>query len=427
MKEAAIQIRNLSKSYHIGFAYHRHSSLRDVIAETFRRLFRSRNRTQEYQEKGADPFWALKDVSVDITEGEVFGIIGRNGSGKTTLLKILSRISKPTTGAIDLYGSTSSLLEVGTGFHPELTGRENIYLSGLILGMKKAELEKKFDGIVTFSGVEKFIDMPVKHYSNGMLVRLGFSVAAHLDSDILLLDEVLAVGDAKFQHKCYEKLTDVIQEGRTVILVSHDLAAIERLCSRAMLLDEGRIVQIDEPKAVIGRYLRAGSKPTVRQEASLQSTTLQYVSVRKIRILDAEENVVEDIPFEMPASLVIDFTVHEKVPGLYLAVRLMDEAYRIILGTTSIEFPDIDAKIGSPGNHRARIAIPGHLLVPREYFVRVSFRSLEADVQILYESAASFRIIRLPHYIDPKESVHPVLEWELNTRQIEEVSTDISP
>ncbi|HWY43286.1 MAG TPA: ABC transporter ATP-binding protein [Candidatus Sulfotelmatobacter sp.] len=247
MSEIAIRAEGLSKRYRIGLR-ERYSTLRDVLARSLRApwtLFRgAKNET----------FWALKDVSLEVHEAEVLGLIGRNGAGKTTLLKILSRITRPTAGWAEIHGRVGSLLEVGTGFHPELTGRENTFLSGAILGMGKAEIARKFDEIVAFAEVEKFIDTPVKHYSSGMFVRLAFAVAAHLESEILLVDEVLAVGDINFQKKCLGKMGDVARAGRTVVLVSHQLNQIRRLCDRVVWIDAGGVRQNGATHEVVSAY-----------------------------------------------------------------------------------------------------------------------------------------------------------------------------
>lgn len=241
MSDIAISVRGVSKKYIIG--KQKDGSLRGTLGS----LFSKKSAT-------SDEFWALKDVSFDIQRGDVVGIIGKNGAGKSTILKILSQITRPTEGEIEINGRIASLLEVGTGFHPELTGRENIYLNGTILGMTRKEVAAKFDEIVAFSGVEKFIDTPVKHYSSGMYVRLAFAVAAHLEPEILIIDEVLAVGDAEFQKKCLGKMKDVAGEGRTVIFVSHDLGAVKQLCNKGVLLKHGEIEYIGEINTVIERY-----------------------------------------------------------------------------------------------------------------------------------------------------------------------------
>jgi len=252
--DIAIQVRGLGKKYRIGGSQEKYHTFRDAIIHSIKAPFR--RFTQQRTDLSKNEFWALKDVSFEVKKGEVIGVIGRNGAGKSTLLKILSRITTPTEGEVDIYGRLGSLLEVGTGFHPELTGRENIFLSGSILGMQKLEIEEKLDAIVKFSEIEKFLDTPVKRYSSGMYVRLAFAVAAHMDTEILLVDEVLAVGDAAFQKKCLGKMGDVAKEGRTVLFVSHNMAAIENLCNRAVLLQSGGVVKNDNASEVIQYYLK---------------------------------------------------------------------------------------------------------------------------------------------------------------------------
>src|SRR6266850_1644661 len=247
MSSLVIRAEGLGKQYHVG-ERERYLALRDVLMTAVRsplKLFRPAQ---------SELMWALKDVSLQVEHGEVIGIIGRNGSGKTTLLKILSRITRPTTGSAEIYGSVRTLLEVGTGFHPELTGRENMYLSGAILGMSRREIERKFDTIVAFSGVERFIDTPLKHYSTGMQMRLAFAVAAHLEPDILLVDEVLAVGDLEFQKKCLGKMGDVSRSGRTVLLVSHNMATILNLCEKVALFERGRLAFLGDAQEGVRRY-----------------------------------------------------------------------------------------------------------------------------------------------------------------------------
>lgn len=258
MSDIAVRVENLSKLYHIGAAQKRHDTLRDAIADFRLQIadwgpFNGRSKIEN--RKSGNTIWALKDVSFEVRRGDVVGIIGRNGAGKSTLLKILSRITEPTKGRAIIDGRVGSLLEVGTGFHPELTGRENIYLNGAILGMKRAEIERRFDEIVAFAEIDKFLDTPVKHYSSGMYVRLAFAVAAHLEPEILLVDEVLAVGDVSFQRKCLGKMGDVAKEGRTVLFVSHNMAVVENLCSQAILLSEGYIKATGNIGDVVEMYL----------------------------------------------------------------------------------------------------------------------------------------------------------------------------
>jgi lipopolysaccharide transport system ATP-binding protein len=258
MSSPAIQVEDLSKQYRIG-ELQRYKALRDTLTDTvtapLRGLKSLLNNGHLNSRSQRSTIWALKDVSFSVEPGEVVGVVGRNGAGKTTLLRLLSRITEPTNGQATIRGRLGSLLEVGTGFHPELSGRENIYLNGAILGMRKAEIERKFDEIVAFSEVEKFLDTPIKHYSSGMYIRLAFSVAAHLETEILLIDEVLAVGDAAFQKKCLGKMEDVSKQGRTILFVSHNLAAVQSLCKKSILVQGGRLVQYGETSQVLDQYL----------------------------------------------------------------------------------------------------------------------------------------------------------------------------
>lgn len=261
MSDVAIRIDGLSKQYHIGSAQQTYDRIGEQIAATVFAPFRRVRKLLRGQATGAaeldETIWALKDVSLEVKQGEVVGIIGRNGAGKSTLLKILSRITEPSTGYADIYGRVGSLLEVGTGFHPELTGRENVFLNGAILGMRKTEIERKFDEIVAFAEIEKFIDTPVKHYSSGMYVRLAFSVAAHLEPEILLVDEVLAVGDIAFQKKCLGKMDDVAHQGRTILFVSHNMALMQTLCQRGIYLQNGSVAVNSSVATAVNAYLAA--------------------------------------------------------------------------------------------------------------------------------------------------------------------------
>ena len=256
MSNIAIRVDGLSKQYKIGLAKRRHDTLRDQITDGLASAFRFNGHRSalDHRSHSAETLWALKEVSFSADHGEVIGFIGRNGAGKSTLLKILSRITEPTSGRVEIFGRVASLLEVGTGFHGELTGRENIFLNGAILGMKKREIERKFDEIVAFSEIEQFLDTPVKRYSSGMQVRLAFAVAAHLEPEVLIVDEVLAVGDASFQKKCLGKMNDVAKQGRTVLLVSHDMLAVKNLCGRALLLKDGQIAADGRCESVIENY-----------------------------------------------------------------------------------------------------------------------------------------------------------------------------
>jgi ABC-type polysaccharide/polyol phosphate transport system ATPase subunit len=277
MSAFALSVRGLGKQYHLRGPRPRYRTLRDVIAKTVASPFSGATRGRDGRAAGRPPalsdelVWALREVSFDVARGEVLGVIGRNGAGKSTLLKVLSRITDPTTGRVEIHGRVGSLLEVGTGFHPELTGRENVYLNGAFLGMHRGEITRKFDEIVAFAETERFIDTPVKHYSSGMYLRLAFAVAAHLEAEVMLVDEVLAVGDAAFQRKCMGKMGDVAHSGRTVLFVSHNLDAVQRLCQRSLLMADGRLLADERTSVVVSRYLTdisAGSRANHRIDLS---------------------------------------------------------------------------------------------------------------------------------------------------------------
>ena len=261
MADISIQVENLSKMYHIGLAQQGHDTLRDQLVELISAPFKRRDKDGD-----ESTFWALRDVSFDVMQGEVLGIIGRNGAGKSTLLKLLSRITEPTSGRAVINGRVGSLLEVGTGFHPELTGRENVFLNGAILGMHRSEISQKFDEIVAFADIDQFLDTPVKRYSSGMYVRLAFAVAAHLEPEILLVDEVLAVGDIEFQKKCLGKMDDVAKLGRTVLFVSHNMNAIQRLCSQTIFIDKGELVEKGPTRDVVSGYISSNFYSTAPKE-----------------------------------------------------------------------------------------------------------------------------------------------------------------
>jgi len=262
MSDPAIRVENLGKRYRIGARQEAYGTLRDVIASAAQAPLRMLRRGVRGRGDGSAMIWALKDVSFEVRRGEVLGIVGRNGAGKSTLLKILARVTHPTSGRAEVFGQVGSLLEVGTGFHPELTGRENIYLNGAVLGMKRTEIQRKFDEIVDFAEIGPFLDTPVKRYSSGMYMRLAFAIAAHLEPDILIVDEVLAVGDSAFQKKCLGKMGSVAREGRTVLFVSHNMAAIQSLCEKAMLLEGGKLIAEGTPSEIVRRYLESESSST---------------------------------------------------------------------------------------------------------------------------------------------------------------------
>jgi len=321
MSDVAIRVDGLGKRYRIGGKQQGYKTFREAITRTLRAPL---DRLAARRDNESNTFWALKDVSFEVKQGEVLGIIGRNGAGKSTLLKILSRITEPTEGAVYLKGRIGALLEVGTGFHPELTGRENIYLSGTILGMTRAEVTRKFDEIVDFAGVEQFIDTPVKRYSSGMGLRLGFAVAAHLEPEILVVDEVLAVGDAEFQKKCLGKMSDVAGHGRTVLFVSHNMSAVQQLCQKAILLEAGQIRFYNNTYSVVKSYLSLGG--IAKSEVDLTQVSNRKGSGKArfswVQIRDKQGQIAQEFSIGDDIILAIAIQFYEKPTKIKLALEI---------------------------------------------------------------------------------------------------------
>jgi lipopolysaccharide transport system ATP-binding protein len=323
----------------------------------------------------SDYVYALKDINFEVKQGEVLGIIGRNGAGKSTLLKILSRVTTPTTGQIKVKGRIASLLEVGTGFHPELTGRENIFLNGAILGMRKAEIKAKFDEIVDFSGCERYIDTPVKRYSSGMYVRLAFAVAAHLEPEILIVDEVLAVGDAEFQKKCLGKMKDVAGQGRTVLFVSHNMAAVRSLCSSCLWIDCGLIREAGLTSEILDHYLRSSTKDVNASEVVLPEDLTKEFQVREARVTKPDGEVCTDFLCDEEISLELLCEVRNPVPGLYGYLQISRRDGTEVLVSDSFDSGENPVDNLSHGRHTLRITVPERSLAPGEYVTYFSFTS----------------------------------------------------
>ena len=364
MSSPIITVTGLGKRYRVRQRQGRqqYTALRDVLALAVRAPFSRGQRAPV----GSEEFWALKDVAFDVEAGDVLGIIGRNGAGKSTLLKVLSRITEPTEGRVVLGGRVASLLEVGTGFHPELDGRENIYLNGAILGMSRDEIRRKFDEIVAFSGVEMFLDTPVKRYSSGMYMRLAFSVAAHLETEILVIDEVLAVGDAEFQKKCLGKMADVSRSGRTVLFISHNLNAVETLCTKALTLDHGRVQEHGtDVRGIIKRYLGTASGEVsatewVNHDNAFDHPTLQPLS---FAVVDAEGRTLQGaVRNDDQLSVVIKVDVRELDPALNIGFSLFNQESAEILWSLTTDRPEADWPTLSLGLNEVRCALPKRLL-----------------------------------------------------------------
>jgi lipopolysaccharide transport system ATP-binding protein len=411
----AISARGVGKRYRVGTRA-RYRSLRDSLANAIPNLFRSSKESEE-----ASTFWALEDVSFDIHHGEVLGLIGSNGAGKSTLLKILSRITEPTTGEISMQGRVGSLLEVGTGFHPELTGRENIFLNGAILGMHRQEIERKFDAIVAFSEVERFLDTPVRHYSSGMYMRLAFAVAAHLEPEILIVDEVLAVGDAAFQKKCLGKMGDVASQGRTIIFVSHNMGAINRLCRTAIWLDKGRIVRQGDTGDVVARYLIDNSSESGFCEwpEGLSNRDVNEFKLFAARIHNQSGDVTSTVDMRFPFALTFDYRIDQALPYCRIGFVLATADGTVVFDSYD---SDSDRNQGrrEPGTFRLRCEIPGHLLLPGRYVISVNAGMPGLKNLVYVENVLSLTVEQTAAIGDvdaqPVGVIRPKLLWERTAR-----------
>lgn len=383
MSETAIRIEGLSKQFRIGRTQAPYQTIREVLTDSVVAPFRRAARLLRGEAYGAaeldESIWALDGVSLEIKTGEVVGIIGRNGAGKSTLLKILSRITEPTRGRVEIHGRVGSLLEVGTGFHPELTGRENIFLNGAILGMGRVEISRKFDEIVEFAEISRFIDTPVKHYSSGMYLRLAFAVAAHLEPEILIVDEVLAVGDARFQKKCLSKMEAVGRTGRTVLFVSHNMPAITRLCTRGILLQEGRVVMDGPAHQVVGSYLAGGSGTTAVQEWSdpADAPGGEIARLCAVRIRNREGRVIEVADVREPVGIEMEFEV---LKGGHVLLPHFDVKNEegLLLFVTLDQDPAWRRKPRPPGRYVSTAWIPANFLREGTLFVHAFLITMDS-------------------------------------------------
>ena len=369
MSKTVIKVEKLSKKYIIGHkneGLSRYVALRDVMVEGVTSAARKiLNPFGKGNDRSIEEFWALKDVSFEVQEGDRVGIIGRNGAGKSTLLKVLSRITEPSIGRVSIRGRVASLLEVGTGFHPELTGRENLYLSGAILGMTRLEINKKFDEIVEFAEVERFLDTPVKRYSSGMYVKLAFAVSAHLEPDILLVDEVLAVGDTQFQKKCLGKMKDVGKQGRTVLFVSHNMAVINKLCNFTILLNKGSIHSIGETSSVTARYLEIGSD-SLSEKTWPGGTGDETIKLFAVRLKNSKDELITSTTMQEEFYVEADYKVYKQCEAVRVAFRL--NTFEGVTVLTSCDLDDV-VKINEkqPGSYRTRARIPANFLNEGRY------------------------------------------------------------
>jgi lipopolysaccharide transport system ATP-binding protein len=395
MSDAVIKVENVSKRYTIGGKRDPKDGLRHRIENWLNpaKWFGS-NGQGEPTRKSTEDFWALKDVSFEIKQGDVVGIIGRNGAGKSTLLKVLSRITEPTSGRITLKGRVASLLEVGTGFHPELTGRENIFLNGAILGMSKVEIKRKFDEIVAFSEIEKFLETPVKRYSSGMYVRLAFAVAAHLEPEILICDEVLAVGDAQFQQKCMGKMQAVGKEGRTVLFVSHNMPAIIQLCSKAVFMEAGKISFQGGVDEGVSRYFSVENGVAVWEnknniEEQRRSRKLFF---KKIELIDADGKPTVSIDVRKPFGVEMHYEVPKSLKPVELAVRILSSDGQPVLTTLLSDYQEQNPGDAKVGTYVAKVEFPEMFFMPGKYTMNVASHANVGEIYDLHEGIFKFTI-----------------------------------
>ncbi|MEO6555588.1 MAG: ABC transporter ATP-binding protein [Nitrospiraceae bacterium] len=405
MSDIAVRVEALSKQYRIGARGKSSGTLRDDIVSNLKSLFGRNSHGAGSSNAGSavsvepagatNTFWALKDVSFEVKQGEVLGIIGRNGAGKSTLLKMLSRITQPTRGRIEIDGRVAALLEVGTGFHGELTGRENIYLNGTILGMRGTEVTRKFDEIVAFAEVEQFIDTPVKHYSSGMYLRLAFAVAAHLEPEILIVDEVLAVGDAAFQKKCLGKMEGVAKEGRTIFFVSHNMPAVTRLCERVICLDEGKLSRDGTAHDVVKAYLHSELGTMSMREWSDPDKAPggEVARLRAVRVRAEDGESTEKIDIRRKVGLEMEYEVLKSGYKLRPAVCLYNEEGVRLFDSLEHD-PAWRGRLRPPGRYRSTAWIPGNYLAEGTMFVNVGVDTLDPEVEQFYErQAVAFYVI----------------------------------
>jgi homopolymeric O-antigen transport system ATP-binding protein len=400
MNDIAVHAEKIDKLFHIGAKQASYRTFRDTVTDSFTAPFRRLGKILRGQASGAaeldEEIWALKDVSFEVKTGEVVGFIGRNGAGKSTLLKVLSRITEPTNGYVDIRGRVGSLLEVGTGFHPELTGRENIYLNGAILGMKRTEINKKFDEIVAFSEVDKFIDTPVKHYSSGMYLRLAFAVAAHLEPEILIVDEVLTVGDARFQRKCLNKMEDIGRGGRTVLFVSHNMSAVTQLCQRVILLDQGMIIRNGPSREVVSSYLLSDSNTTAERVWSDPSEAPGNDTVRLLAVHVHDENghTTDAVNITRPLEIEMKYEVFQSGHVLLPYFNIFNENGLLLFSTISQDH--VWKQRPRPrGRYVNTASIPGNFLSEGMLYIAAAMVASEHDFehQFYEHNAVAFRVV----------------------------------
>jgi len=425
MNDIAIRVEDLGKRYRIGTAPERYKTLRDAIVAgvnaPIKQLRRSSSLTAASKE--ASTIWALRDITFEVHQGKVLGIVGRNGAGKSTLLKILSRVTEPTEGSAEIHGRVGSLLEVGTGFHPELTGRENIYLNGAILGMKRLEIDRKFDEIVSFSEVEQFIDTPVKRYSSGMYLRLAFAVAAHLEPEILVVDEVLAVGDAEFQRKCMGKMSDVAQAGRTVLFVSHNMSAVLRLTEETMVLDKGHLVYRAPTALAVDYYMAAGftgAGERIWTSDEIPAEAAPFTPLA-LRLRDKNGRVIDTLRSIEPFTIEIEYRLEQSITGLRVGVYLLTMRGEYVFTSFDLDDPKQFEQLGArqAGHYISHCTIPANTLNEGRYILSVNASSFRIKRYFWDDHALAFTMDATgapgKQWPEPRMGpIRPALDWVID-------------
>jgi len=422
MSDIAIRVENISKLYRIGVVKNRPDTLRDLITEKARQIRFAFKRDQKDRYKSPSHIWALKDVSFEVARGQVLGIVGKNGAGKSTLLKILSRITDPTEGYGEIHGRVGSLLEVGTGFHPELSGRENIYLNGAILGMRRDEIDRKFDEIVDFSEVGKFIDTPVKRFSSGMYLRLAFAVAAHLEPEILIVDEVLAVGDAEFQRKCLGKMNDVAQEGRTVLFVSHNMSAVLRLTQEAIVLDQGKIVMRAQTPEAVDYYLNMGLHKQGERYWEPEEFVGEPNPFRPValRIMNPMGKVLDTVSAAEGFDIELEYNLDEAVTGLRVGFYMMTTRGEYAFTSFDTDDPALfnAYQVRPAGRYSSRCRIPPNLMNEGRFVLGINASSYRIRRYFQDDRALTFTVDATgtpgTHWPEKRFGpVRPKLDWKI--------------
>lgn len=416
MTDPVITVKNLSKRYQIGAGLTSFPTFRDEFTEVLQKPVR-RFRGAFTPQPQASTIWALNDVSFTVNAGEVVGLIGPNGSGKSTLLKILSRITPPTSGSAELHGRVASLLEVGTGFHPELTGRENVYLNGAILGMSHAEIRQRFDEIVDFAGVQEFINTPVKRYSSGMYLRLAFAVAANLRSEILFVDEILAVGDAEFQRKCLGKMEGVAREGRTVVVVTHNLGLVNQLCPRSLWLNHGCLKLDGNSRDVVSAYCSQNHLATNvwQRTEERDGKANKEIVLCSVRLTQKPHETNGAFGFDIPLSAQIEYEVRNPMSDLRIWLRIGSESGTVVLTSTDLDQPSKSTQgVRTRGRYLSECQIPGSLLRPGKYFLTVATRQHNTWFEQM-ENLLMFEISKVGYPLPERLGViSPILDWEIS-------------